>query len=356
MKETVEESSSFFVAPEIPAGLDLSTLKKIHDSQNGCFEIWRVDRMGRFRALKCLKPEHRGDPLYENLLRKEFEIGYSLRHPNICEYYAFGPQKNLGNCIELEWVDGRTLETLVAEGKPAPSLCDKILDELCDALSYIHSKQVLHCDLKPSNILVTYRGDTVKLIDFGFSDSDMHSFLKSAAGTRSYAAPELLAGGQASVRSDIWSLGLIIATLTRSHREVVRKCCEKRPALRYGSVAEVKRALHSRMPLFAGILFLALISAAALLPYFSRIRETKPDSEPLRPDTTAVRVEALVSAADSVPVRDSAQSIPTPKASARPKTQPGTNVSKKSASGDAVDPAVIDELFRQASELFEENR
>ncbi|MBR2135063.1 MAG: hypothetical protein IJ855_02420, partial [Bacteroidales bacterium] len=95
----MEESSSFFASPDVmaPDGRFLPQL--IHSSGTGCCELYRIDRQGRFRVLKCLKPNYRGNDLYERLLRKEFEIGYSLDHPNICEYYAFINIPELGNCI-----------------------------------------------------------------------------------------------------------------------------------------------------------------------------------------------------------------------------------------------------------------
>ena len=51
-------------------------------------------------------PEFIGNPFYEELLRKEYEIGYELEHPNICKVYSYTSFKEIGNCIEMEWVDG----------------------------------------------------------------------------------------------------------------------------------------------------------------------------------------------------------------------------------------------------------
>ncbi len=349
MEHPNADNSAFFVTPETPAVLDLQTLRRVHRSQNGYSEVYRIDRMGRFRALKCLKPEHRGDPLYENLLRKEFEIGYGLSHPNICDYYSLSEIEGLGSCIEMEWVDGRTLESIITDGeRPAPAVCDAILDELCDALSYIHAKQVLHRDIKPSNILISFTGSHVKLIDFGFADSDGHSILKTPAGTQEYAAPEVLSGGTADVRSEIWSLGLVIASLTRRHREVVRKCCEKRPSLRYTSVAEVKQALHSRAPLWSGILLIALLILGTLIPYLGR-RDVSEDA--LGPATVA---DSTGVQSDTVPHPET--TAPAAKENATPKTtpiRPKAAQTETETPDETLDPAVIDELFRQATELFD---
>ena len=208
------EPSFFFTDP--PCGMtSVSELECIYQSESGPSMLFRTAREGKFRVLKALKEEHRADPFYQGLLRKEFEIGWELDHPGICKTLDFREVEGLGPCIEMEWVDGRTLETVISEEKPDSATCDKILDEICNALAYTHSKQVLHRDLKPSNILVTYTNNNVKLIDFGLSDSDTHSILKVPAGTINYTAPEVLEGGKADVRSDIYSLGLIMFRLSR---------------------------------------------------------------------------------------------------------------------------------------------
>lgn len=349
-----EVTSSFFSAPEESSEDGPAFIELLHSSESGYSELWRINRLGRFRVLKCLKPQFRGNPVYEGLLRKEFQIGFSLDHINICQYYSFQAVEELGNCIEMEWIDGRTLEEFIAEGGHSPKIEDSIIDQLCDALSYIHSKQVLHRDLKPSNILVTFKGDTVKLIDFGFSDSDASSVLKAPAGTAVYAAPEVLKGGLGDVRSDIWSLGLIISALTRRHRNVVRKCCEKRPQLRYSSVQEVQKALHSRWPLVSGVLFIVLVAIFALYPVVSGwlSRTVEPTDQAA---TASVPVDTTaLSPADTASIAPpSASSAPDkPKAANKaPAQQPSKALEEKAA--ESVEGADIDDLFRQATEMFE---
>ena len=195
----------------------------IHRSEKGWAELYRVERDGKFRVLKAIRPDLRGGHRYEALLRKEYEIGYSLDHPAIRAVYAFGHSEALGNYIEMEWVDGCSLAQYLAAHRPDRAVSCRILQQLCDALSYLHARQIIHRDLKPSNILLTHNGLNLKLIDFGFSDSDSYAVLKAAAGTASFAAPELLAGGPVDCRADIYSLGKIIALLLSSRRSVIRR-------------------------------------------------------------------------------------------------------------------------------------
>ena len=346
----MEDCSAFFTTPEISTAEGLASLKLIHSSEGGFCDIFRIDRGGRFRALKCLKPEHRGDALFENLLRKEFEIGYSLDHPNICEYYAFTQVEGLGNCIEMEWVDGRSLEAIIACAHPTKDLTDHILDGICDALSYLHSKQILHRDLKPSNILVTYKGDNVRLIDFGLSDSDMHSLLKSPAGTVDYTAPEVLKGGKADVRSDIYSLGVIMFRLSRKYFRIARKCCETRPSARYASASEVKKAIHSNSMLYAGIAFILLIALMALVPYLGGRKKV---AEPITAPADSVAAVSALRDTAATAAPEAAEAPENAHPAARPSASPATQKSAAKSDNQTVDASVIDELFRQATELFE---
>ena len=362
----MENTSGFFESPAegVPAGTSAKEI--VSSSESGYSEIWRVDRGGRFRVLKCLKPQFRGDPLYERLLLKEFDIGYSLNHENICEYYSFGSNPDLGNCIEMEWVDGRTLEEFLAEGKRERSVYNKVVGEICSALTYMHAKQVLHRDLKPTNILVTYNGDNVKLIDFGLSDADSSSVLKTPAGTAVFAAPEVRSGGKASVRSDLYSLGVVMSLFhVRKYSPIVRKLLSVKPEGRYGSVAEVQKALKSDMPAVAGIVFVLFIAFMALLPLFERWSRPVVPADPAAP-TAPTAPSIILNEVKNLP--DTSRSLnggSTPLTSsdsltkrslsgaegpAAPtkKQRPKTTTPKKS-----TDAHLIDELFRQATELFE---
>lgn len=335
----MEENSGFLTSQE--EAQKSASLTLVHSSENGLVEIWRVDRMGRFRALKCLKAEYRGNRLYEDLLRKEFEIGYTLRHPGIVEYYAFITEEGLGNCIEMEWVDGRTLAVLKDQSSLDKTLEDSILDELCDALIYLHSRGVVHRDLKPSNVMVTHTGNHVRLIDFGFSDTDSHSILKASAGTVSYAAPEVLSGGKADERSDIYSLGLLMAFLSRRHQKVIRRCCELLPRNRYPSVTSVKKDLHRHSMLWPVVLSACLV-ALIMLPLW---RHPAKDSAPVI--TPADTVESMPVITDTVPHAE--HSVP----SAPPVTTQPSGPAAPKAKKVAVDTVFIDDLFRQATDLFD---
>lgn len=325
----MHDDISGFVGPVSDYGApDPSSWPLIHSSEEGFYELYRGERAGRFQAYKCLKPQWRGQPLQEAMLKKEFELGYPLRHPNIRETYQYTYIEGLGNCIEMEWVDGVPLSEYLKQGRPDERSFRKLASELCDALTYLHSRQTLHRDLKPSNIMVTHDGGNVKLIDFGLSDSSSSAILKAPAGTRRFMAPEVAAGGAADVRSDIWSLGAVLGEMTSRHKRVISKCTRVQPSRRFRSAAEVKEALLAR-PLWPWLVLTAAAIAAIAALWLHRPSE-EPPVQPKAPVIDTVRVLIQTPPETGKPVQ------------AKPRSKPSE---KEKA---------LDNIFEQASELFED--
>ena len=256
----MDQESGFIVEPQLDGSL--AGLQLVHRSETGFAEIWRATKFSQFVVLKALKEEYREDAVYEALLRKEFEIGYSLNHPAVCRTWHFRDHPLLGHCIEMEWVDGVPLDQRFSTALPDEELFRKIAAELCDALAYLHSRQVIHRDIKPSNILITHNGDNVKLIDFGLSDSDDSAVLKMAAGTKDHIAPEVLDGRPADVRTDIWAVGKVLSGLTRGHRRALRKATVPDPARRYPHIGAFKKALLGRTTSAWLYIVIALVTGA----------------------------------------------------------------------------------------------
>lgn len=304
-------------------------MEQVHCSVSGYAVLYRADRDGRFRVFKCLKPEFRDKPLYERLLRKEFEIGYSLRHPHLVEYYSYLNVPGYGNAIEMEWVDGCPLD----QARLSPAEARTLADQLCDALSYLHSKGVVHRDLKPSNLLLTFSGKQLKVIDFGYADTEAHSILKQPAGTVSYAAPEVLAGESGDSRSDLYSVGKVLAGLPGIPQRVIRRCCQADPARRYSSVNELHKALQSAR--WGWWLVAGLALALVALAFWTVLLPAEPDGPVeipvIKTDTQFVRE----------PVRDTVYLVvPSQKAPEAPKKKP-------------VGTEDIDALFNEAAASFD---
>lgn len=207
----MEMSSVIFGSVEEGFGdIESSEVEFVYESAGGHSRLGKTIIGDKVVCIKALKEEYIGNPIYEGLLEKEYEIGASLDHPNICRTLDFRSIGQLGNCIVMEWIEGETLEKLLQDGEMRPSLARKVILELCDALDALHHRQIVHRDIKPGNIMLTRNGQNVKLIDFGLADTDTHAGLKMAAGTESYAAPEQVSGTLLDGRSDIYALGKVI--------------------------------------------------------------------------------------------------------------------------------------------------
>lgn len=293
----MSEVSEFFLPSSQAADHIRGLNELIFESPNGYTQIWKAIIDGRYRIFKSLKDEYRGNAVFEALLKKEFEIGHRLTHQNICEYIAFSSRKDIGNCIELEWIDGCTLEECMDEIRTDSKLRDKIILEICEALKYIHSKQTVHRDIKPENIMVTRNGRNVKMLDFGLADSDSHTFFKEPAGTIVYAAPEVLSGGIANCRSDIYSFGVILNEIggnRRIHR-IARKCMNDDPADRFPDVQSLQTAIQHKPRIT--IITLTVLSAVLILILLYRTSQER-NYDPSEIDSIFEEATRIVEEAD----------------------------------------------------------
>ncbi len=267
----MEDTSAFFASfEELSDGAD-GEIRTVHESADSYSIVSRMTLDGKMAALKSLKPEYAGNPFYEGLLRKEYEIGSALDHPGICPVLDFRDVPGLGGCIVTQWIDGQSLADWLhdhAGGKAGRREMRKIILEICNALEYLHGRQIIHRDLKPSNVMITRNGGNVKLIDFGLSDTDWWAVFKNPAGTLDYASPELMAGGGVDCRTDIYSLGKIMQAMG-AYPRIAAVCASEDMDRRYGSVAEIRAAILGKERLRRRITASAIVLALAIVLSFS---------------------------------------------------------------------------------------
>ena len=233
------------------------------ESQGATCDTFRVKLYGKLHFLKRLKAEYAGDIRYQEALRKEFETGYRLEHPNLVRYLSLDK-----NGILMEYVDGETLSQRLTKNPDyfnEQKHTDKFVRQLLGVLGYLHSHQVLHLDLKPENILLTHINDDVKLIDLGFCRTD--TFVDTQGYTSGFAAPEQLSGGEVDVRTDIYAFGKILALLPNHslYNKVIARSTAENPSARYQSIDEILYDINHRRRYFLyAAAFAAIVAVLAI--------------------------------------------------------------------------------------------
>ncbi len=157
---------------------------------------------------------------------QERRILQTLDHPNIARLVAASVTDDGQACMILEFVDGRPIDVYCNEHRLGIQDRLALVRTVAKALGHAHDYQVVHCDLKPSNVLVTASGE-VKLVDFGIAKvlaqaDGASSRLRTSSGQRwvtpSHAAPEQLRGGPVNFATDIYQLGVLLYELLTERR------------------------------------------------------------------------------------------------------------------------------------------
>ncbi len=278
----------------------------------GSCRLYRAQRYGKWYVLKGLKPEYAGDQLRLAMLEKEFATAVRMVHPNIVQTFSHEHDEVAGECIVMEYIDGRTLADFLKE-KPSFKARKRVAGQILAAMAYYHSLQIVHRDLKPSNIMVTRNGDNVKLIDFGLADTDDYAQLKEPAYTVGYAAPEQMRTGETiDCRTDIYAFGVLLREMfPKRYKRVAGRCCQPNPKLRYPNAAEVEQALRKvdrrrkwRWTLLPLLLLLFLLPVVVKL-FLIRSHDTVP-LQPPQEEVEPVKEEAKAepeAVAEAAPAR-----------------------------------------------------
>ena len=285
------DTNSFTSGPVRPLGLQELGVNRLTDyellSDSGHNFVYRAQMGGKWVVLKAAKPDEGERTLNCILLEREFEIMNRLDCIYMVQTIALVDDPQLGRAILMEYVNGRPLDKFLAE-KPSLTERRRVADELMEALIFLHERQIVHGDLKPSNILITDSGNHVRLIDFGFADNE--AFIAKNIGTSpSVSFPEQLPNDVLKPDRDIYALGKMLALLFTSFHHFIIPLITRR----CHSVRQVRSALRRywRMKWLMPLILVVLLLVAAAVLFFPRLAATMQPVE-TRTDTVIVMVPA----------------------------------------------------------------
>ena len=182
-------------------------------------------RLGRRVAIKLLRSNLADDPAFRSRFRREAHDAAKMAHPTIVRIFDAGEESVVDATgterfvpfIVMEYVDGRLLRDVVAEGPLPPAEAARVAEQLLTALEYSHRAGVIHRDIKPGNVMIARNGQ-VKVMDFGIARavSDSSATLAettAVVGTAQYFSPEQARGESVDARTDLYSTGVVLFEL-----------------------------------------------------------------------------------------------------------------------------------------------
>ncbi len=257
--------------------------------RGGMGEVYRAEdlKLGQIVAIKFLPESLSKDAGALARFHSEVRIARQVAHPNVCRMFDIGDADGV-TFLTMEYVDGEDLASLVRRiGRLSADKATEVARQACAGLAAAHERGVIHRDLKPANLMLDAAGK-IRITDFGLAG--IAASIQGAevrAGTPAYMAPEQLAGKEVTLKSDLYSLGLVLYEILTGKRafeattlpelmrlrdqsapskpssivrdldplleRVIMRCLEKDPALRPASALQVAAALPGGDPLAAAL-------------------------------------------------------------------------------------------------------
>jgi len=176
--------------------------------EGGAGEVWRArdEKLDRNVAIKLLGPD--ADDAFRARFADEARRAAAVVHPNVVTVFDEG-RDGADAFMVMELVPGKTLREIVAERGPLPAHeVARLIRQVAAALDAAHAAGVIHCDVKPANVIVDREG-LAKLTDFGIARAARDRDEQELLGTARYIAPERVEGGPVTARTDVYGLGLV---------------------------------------------------------------------------------------------------------------------------------------------------
>jgi formylglycine-generating enzyme required for sulfatase activity len=183
------------------------------------YKVWDLKRNVPL-AMKVLHSDLAEDPSMFKRFQREANALKKLAHPNIVPFYGLFQTLDFAFLLE-HYIDGPSLKNILKQKQGKPMEVREALPylkALCAALGYAHSYRVVHCDVKPGNVLIDH-GGIVFLTDFGIArNAESTTTTMGAAGTAAYMAPEQIRGEAVSPATDVYALGVMLFEMLTGQR------------------------------------------------------------------------------------------------------------------------------------------
>ncbi len=210
----IPDSPSALVQGRFVSGTVLSSRYRIVGliRKGGMGEVYRAEdlKLGQTVALKFLPENLLADSAALARFHREVSFARNVSHPNVCRVFDIN-EVDGQHFLSMEYIDGEDLASLIRRiGRLPHAKAVELALQLCRGLAAAHENNVMHCDLKPANVMIDGRG-RAKITDFGLAClGGERSHDRAAAGTPAYMAPEQLSENKVSTKSDVYSLGLVL--------------------------------------------------------------------------------------------------------------------------------------------------
>ncbi len=210
-------------------------------------------KLDRTVAIKLLADNLAGDDELRKRFSREARLAARLDHPNVVQVFDVGEDDGRPYIV-MEHVAGGTLaDRLNGRRRALPrSEALRLLAQLCDGLAHAHSKNLVHRDIKPQNLLLRESDDCLKITDFGIARAAEETTRLTrpgkVIGTDRYMAPEQLADGSITPATDVYACGVVADELLPQNRspelrEIVTRCLREDPGQRFSDAAALGEAL-----------------------------------------------------------------------------------------------------------------
>lgn len=253
----------------------------------GMGEVYKAydDRLDRWVAIKRIRPDKENADDNRERFQREAKATAQLNHNSIVHLYDIF-QEGESDCIVMEYVEGRTLDTLVVQGPLDAQLVINLGYEIASGLAEAHSKGIVHRDLKVENIIIT-PDNHAKILDFGLAKPILSNELDDSltgkgqlVGTSRAMSPEYVSGEDIDHRSDIFSFGVLLYEAATGHS----------PFKAHNTLATLKQVmLHAQTPACQ----LNSLVPVELSDLIDRMLEKAPDDRPQNAEEVAVALNDL---------------------------------------------------------------